>query len=60
LFAPLKQQLAGHRFHNNEEVEMAVREWLQMQKPDFCCDGIFKLVPRSEKCMNKPGDYVEK
>ena len=25
----------GFRFHSNKEVEMAVREWLQMQKGNF-------------------------
>jgi hypothetical protein len=26
------------QFHNNEEVDMAVGEWLQMQEPHFCHD----------------------
>jgi hypothetical protein len=39
---------------------MAVGEWLQMQDPDFFCDGIFKLVPRCVKVINVLGDYVEK
>jgi hypothetical protein len=45
-FGPLKQQFGGRRFHNNEEVETDVREWLQMQEPDVHRDGIFELVPR--------------
>jgi hypothetical protein len=55
-----QQQLGGRRFHNNEEVEMAVGEWLRMQEPDFYRDGIFKLVPRWDKCINVLRDYVEK
>jgi hypothetical protein len=35
-----QQHLGGRRFHSNEEVEMAVGEWLQMQEPDFRRDGI--------------------
>lgn len=31
--------------HNNEEVEVAVRECLRIQELDLHCDGIFKLVP---------------
>jgi hypothetical protein len=31
--------------HNNEEMEMVVREWLGMQQPDFYCEGVFKLKP---------------
>jgi hypothetical protein len=60
LFGPLKQHLGGRRFHNNEEVEMAVREWLWMQEHDLYRNGIFKLVPRWDKCINVLGDYVEK
>jgi hypothetical protein len=60
LFGPLKEQLAGRRFHSNEEVEMAVSEWLGMQQPDFYRDGIFKLVPRWDRCIGVVGDYVEK
>jgi hypothetical protein len=59
-FRPLKQQLAGRRFHSNEEAEMAVRGLLRMQEPDFYRDGIFKLVPRWEKCISVLGDYFEK
>ena len=38
----IKQHLGDHRFRNNEEVDITVREWLRMQGPDFCSDGIFK------------------
>jgi hypothetical protein len=31
-----------------------------MQEPDFYSDGIFKLVPRWDKCINVLGDYTEK
>jgi hypothetical protein len=55
-----QQHLGGRRFHNNEEVEMAVGEWLRMQEPDFYRDGIFKLVPRWDKCISVLGDRVEK
>jgi hypothetical protein len=51
--------LESRRFHNKEEVETAVREWLRMQ-PDFYRYGIFKPVPEWNKCINALGDYVEK
>jgi hypothetical protein len=60
LFGALKQLLAGRQFHNNEEVEMAVNEWLCMQEPDFYRDGIFKLVPKWDKCISVLGYCVEK
>jgi hypothetical protein len=46
-------------FKNNELVEVDIREWLRMQVPDFYRDGIFKLVPRWDKYINVPGDFVE-
>jgi hypothetical protein len=32
--------------HNNEEVEVALHEWLQMHDPHFYCTGIFKLMAK--------------
>jgi hypothetical protein len=60
LFVPLKQHLAGRRFHRNEEVEMAVCGCLRMQEPDLYREGIFKLAPTWGKCINVLGYYVEK
>jgi hypothetical protein len=60
MFGSLKQHLGGRRFHSSEEVEMAVRELLRMQQPDFYCDGIINLVPRREKFINILGVYVGK
>lgn len=34
-FENLKQCMKGHLFHNNEEVQKALHDWLQMQKPYF-------------------------
>jgi hypothetical protein len=60
LTEPLKQHSGGRRFHSNEEVQMAVREWLRVQEPDFYSDGVFKLVPRWDKCISVLGDHVNK
>jgi hypothetical protein len=38
---------------------MAVCKSLQTQEPDFYRDGIFKLVPKWDKCIIVPRDYVE-
>jgi hypothetical protein len=48
------------QFHHNEEVEMADHEWLFMQQCDFCCNGMFKLVPEWVGIELKNRDtYVE-
>ena len=43
LIGPLKVQLGGKRFRNNEEVIQAVQEWLNCQPKDFFLSGIRKL-----------------
>ena len=42
-FRPLKQHLGGHRFHDNEEVEVAVCERMRKQRPCFSCSRKFML-----------------
>jgi hypothetical protein len=34
-FGSLKEHFRGSWYHGNEELEMAVREWLWMQNHDF-------------------------
>jgi hypothetical protein len=35
--------LFGPRKPHNEEVEMAIREWLPLQRPDLYRDGFFSI-----------------
>ena len=39
--------------------EMVHPWFVACQEPDFCCDRIFKLMPRSEKCIIVLIDCVE-
>ena len=39
----LKKQFRGCQFHNNEEVEVAIHETLQIQEFSLCCDTILNL-----------------
>jgi hypothetical protein len=48
--------LGGSWLHNNEEVKIAFREWLRIQKPTFHSDRIFQLVPKMGKYMNSLWD----
>jgi len=46
-----EKRLIAHNWRiilSNEEVEMAFRDWLQMQESDSYRDGIFHLAPGSE------------
>jgi pentatricopeptide repeat protein len=49
-FAYLNFHMGSRRDYKNGEMEMAVSAWLRMQESDFYCNGIFKVVPRCNKC----------
>ncbi|KAJ4428302.1 hypothetical protein ANN_24320 [Periplaneta americana] len=59
-FLHLKKFLGGQRFDGDDEVKTAVREWFASQAGEFYNEGIERLVPRLDKCLNNGGDYVEK
>ena len=54
---PLKFE--GQHF-SSDEVKTAVRKWLKMQPVEFYNKGIFALIKRWEKAVQKAGDYIEK
>lgn len=60
LFGPMKKMLGGLRFTSDLEAQTVVREWLAQQSASFFAEGIQKLVPRWDKCLNVHGGYVEK
>ena len=60
LFVHLKKFLGGKRFDNHNDLKDAVQKWLTSQAAAFYEEGIHKLVPRYDKCLNNGGEYVEK
>ena len=50
----------GRRFAADDEVKVAVHDWLCSQPETFFCSGIKKLTDRWAKCIKKKGDYIEK
>jgi histone-lysine N-methyltransferase SETMAR len=56
LFLRLKKFLSGQCFFNDDDVKEAVK-WLSSQAATFY-EGIQKLVPRYDKCLNNGGNYV--
>ena len=60
LLAPLRRHAGDRRVLSNEEVEVAVRECLQMQGADFKGDEIFELALRWGKCVAVLKDCAEK
>ena len=39
-FGPLKHHFGDRRLHNNDEVDIFVRELLRMEEPNLFCDVI--------------------
>lgn len=60
LFAHMKRWLGGQHFGTDIELQTSVQTWLKTQAATFYNEGIGKLVPRYDKCLNLSGDYVEK
>jgi hypothetical protein len=60
LLLRLKKFLAGQRFLNDDDINEAVKKWLSSQVIMFYEEGIQKLVPPYDKCLNNGENYVEK
>jgi hypothetical protein len=58
-FQHLKSFLAGRRFHDDNGVKETVTTCFASQEASFFDEGIQKLVPRYDKCLNNVGNYVE-
>jgi len=60
LFLHLKKFLGGKRFDDDSDLKDIVQKWLKSRAAAFYGEGIQKLVPRYDKCLNNGGEYVEK
>lgn len=59
LFLHLKSFLGGRHFNDDDELKEHVTTWLKTQAATFYEEGIQKLVPRYDKCLQNFGSYVE-
>ena len=60
LFLHLEKLLGCKRFDDDIDLKDAVQKWLTSQAAAFYEEGIQKLVPRYDKCLNNGGEYVGK
>ena len=60
LFLHLKSFLGPKRLDDDDGLKYAVQKWLTSQVVSFYEEGIQKLVPRCDKCLNNGGEYVGK
>ena len=59
VFGPLKNAVSGTQFWYNDEVQLAVHEWLRTSPKELFSRRIYALVKRWHKCIQLERDYVE-
>ena len=60
LFPNLKKDIRGRHFRPNEEVVVAVEEWVRGKDPGFFSSELMALEHRWSKCIILEGHYIEK
>ncbi|GBN10767.1 hypothetical protein AVEN_135959-1 [Araneus ventricosus] len=60
LFPTLKSAQSGRHFRSNEEVRLAVKNFLRLLGTIFQQDALLKLISLYDKCINVGGEHVEK
>ena len=60
LFPNLKKDICGLHFWSDEEVVMAVEEWINRKDPDLFSSGLMALEHRWSKCITLEGNNIEK
>ena len=59
LFPNLKKDICELHFRSDEEIEMAVEEWVNGKDP-FFSSGLTALEHRWSKCITLEGNYIKK
>ena len=60
LFSNLKKDIRGCYFRSDEEVVMAVEEWVNGKDPDFISSGLMANEKHWSKYITLEGNYIEK
>ena len=60
LFPNLKKDIRGCHFRSDEEVRVAVEEWLNGKDPNCFISGLMALEHHWSKYITLGGDYIEK
>jgi histone-lysine N-methyltransferase SETMAR len=60
LFRPLKDEIRGKKFEDDEEVISEVMRWLQQRPAEWYREGTQALTSLWRKAIDSEGDYVEK
>ena len=60
MFGPMKEELSNRRYHSDDDMKATTQEWLSGIAWDFHAEGIKKLVPPLDECLNTGCNCVEK
>ena len=60
LFGTMKDALRDKHYGNDEEMKIAVKNWLRKQSPEFYKTRIHALIQRWNSAIERDVDYVEK
>ena len=60
LFPNLKKDIRGCHLQSNEEVLVAVEEWVRDKDPGFFSSWLMALEHHWSKCIILEGNYIEK
>ena len=60
LFPNLKKDIHGCHFRSEEEIVMAVEEWVNGKDPDFFSSGLMALEHHWSKCITLEGNNIKK
>ena len=60
LFRNLKKDIRGRHFQSNEEVVVAVEEWVRDKDPGFFISGLMALERHWSMCIILEGNYIGK
>ena len=60
LLPNLKKDIRGLHFRSDEDVVVAVEEWVNGKDPDFFSSRLMVLEHRWSKCITLEGNYIEK
>ena len=58
-FKHLDNFLQGKRFHNQQDAENALQEFIKSQSMDFYATGVNKLISHWQKCADCNGSYFD-
>ena len=58
LLGPFKCQLGGRKFEEDDDLIEEVQNWFKSLDANFYGQGIYSLISRWTKCIDRHGNYI--